>query len=473
MSRVWLFSRLSLVVLTCGSVLLTGSQAQAQLGRRLFGRGANRPAAAPAPTRSSVDPYSTGSRGEASDPEFEGGFDNDDGPSSSNPLPAPRSTDSRPGLFGRLLGRGRDSQPSEIPSSPRSTSSKSKKKDSELLSSRDLTPIKQRPVEAYGGKTPNLSQSGLSAPKSTTEGIKRREPVSLAPADSTPSGPIVPPAPDEASEFFDRSAADSGDSLDLPEEPAPLGKSRRATAREATTREPVTAPATTATVTRRIETPLRGTTPKAPQSAFSENEGEAMEVDTDMELDDEGSEVGDTTRDDSVDADPETELESAFDSPYSGRKLDTRTLERRELPSQSKSPSPSTGARRSIDAPATKAARSVSSARTSRTGLMGYCPVVLRDERELVPAAAEFSSMFAGTEYQFSSAEAKRTFDANPRLYVPALGGQDVVHLAEGERGIPGSLTHATWYRGRLYLFASNDTLQQFVVEPSRFATNP
>jgi YHS domain-containing protein len=98
---------------------------------------------------------------------------------------------------------------------------------------------------------------------------------------------------------------------------------------------------------------------------------------------------------------------------------------------------------------------------------------MLRDERELVPASAEFASMFAGKEYQFSSADAKQTFDANPRLYVPAVGGQDVVQLSEGEPGVPGSLAHATWYRGRLYLFASNETLQQFVAAPSRFATNP
>lgn len=473
MSRVWLFSRLSLVALTCGSALFMGSQAQAQLGRRLFGRGANRPAAAPAPARSSVDTYAPGSRGESSDPEFEGGFDDDDGMSASSPNPSPRSSDSRPGLFGRLLGRGRDTPPAEIPSSPRSTSSKSKKKDSELLNSRDLTPIKQRPVEAYGGKTPNLAKPGLSAPRSTTEGIKRREPVSLAPADSTPTGPLVPPAPDEAGEFFDRGAADTGDSLELPEEPAPLSKARRVPPQGGTTREPVAAPATTASVTRRIETPPQKIVSTFPESIESEDELD-LEGEGETDLDSPESEkAAQATDAESTDLGVDQEFESAFDSPYTGRKLDPRALERRQPTPQSSNPPTNSGAKRSIDAPPAKSGRSVTSARSSRTGLMGYCPVVLRDERELVPASAEFTSLFGGREYQFSSAEAKRTFEANPRLYVPAVGGQDVVHMAEGERGILGSLSHATWYRGRLYLFASDSTLQQFVAEPARFATTP
>jgi YHS domain-containing protein len=376
-------------------------------------------------------------------------------------------------LFGRLLGRGRDSQPAEIPANPRSTSSKSKKKDSELLNSRDLTPIKQRPVEAYGGKNPNFSNSGLSAPKSTTEGVKRREPFSLAPADSTPSGPIVPPAPDEPGEFFDRGAADSRDSLELPDEPAPLSKARRVTPRESTTREPVAAPATTKVATLRPETTSRSKVSSVPDPLASDDEPE-LEEEADTDLNESGMETEDTAaEDDSSAGVSEDEFESSFDSPYTGRKLDPQALERTAVPPQTRSASPASEARRRIAAPAAKAPRSVSASRTSRTGLMGYCPVVLRDERELVPASAEFSSMFAGREYQFSSAEAKRTFDANPRLYVPAVGGQDVVQLADGESGVPGSLAHATWYRGRLYLFASNETLQQFVAAPSRFATNP
>lgn len=463
MSRVWLFSRLSLVALACGSVLAPGSRAEAQFGRRLFGRGASRSTAPQAPPRT-ADSYAPGSRGELSDSEFDGGYDADNAEAPSS-LPAARTSESRPGLFGRLLGRGRETQPAEIPASPRSISSKSKKKDSELLNSRDLTPIKQRPVEAYGGKTPRQSNSGLSAPKSTTEGIKRREPFSLAPADSSSAGPIVPPAPDEPGEFFERGAADSRDSLELPDEPANLGTARRtapneSTRRESTRREPVAAPITTRVVTLRPE----------PQPQREEQE---LEEDSDVDLDDSDLATDSTTADDAAATDTEEEFESAFDSPYSGRKLDTQSLERRRVTPPSGDQLPRSESRRSIDAPAAKAPRSVSSVRASRTGLMGYCPVMLRDERELVPASAEFSEMFAGKEYQFSSAEAQRTFAANPRLYVPAMGGQDVVQLAEGEAGVPGSLSHATWYRGRLYLFASNETLQQFVATPARFATNP
>jgi YHS domain-containing protein len=38
-----------------------------------------------------------------------------------------------------------------------------------------------------------------------------------------------------------------------------------------------------------------------------------------------------------------------------------------------------------------------------------------------------------------------------------------------GEKGVDGSLEHAAWYRGRLYLFSSADTRREFVDAPSKF----
>lgn len=105
-------------------------------------------------------------------------------------------------------------------------------------------------------------------------------------------------------------------------------------------------------------------------------------------------------------------------------------------------------------------------------GFKGFCPVVLKDERRLVEARAQFKSEYRGRSYLFSSSAARQAFELNPQKYVPAGGGTDIVRLAGGEAGVEGSLEHAAWYRGRLYLFSSDETRKAFVEAPARFSVN-
>ena len=105
-------------------------------------------------------------------------------------------------------------------------------------------------------------------------------------------------------------------------------------------------------------------------------------------------------------------------------------------------------------------------------GLRGFCPVVLKDERKLLEARPHIRSEYRGKTYTFSTVEAKETFDDNPRKYVPAGDGDDVVRLTAGMPGIEGTLEHAAWYRGRLYLFSSADTRREFIGAPGKFAVN-
>ena len=103
------------------------------------------------------------------------------------------------------------------------------------------------------------------------------------------------------------------------------------------------------------------------------------------------------------------------------------------------------------------------------TGLIGVCPVVLKDNRRLVDAQADIKPEFKGRTYTFSSIEAKKTFDENPRKYAPVGSGNDVVKLTSGEDNVAGTLEHAAWYRGRLYLFSTAATRHKFVETPSKF----
>lgn len=102
-------------------------------------------------------------------------------------------------------------------------------------------------------------------------------------------------------------------------------------------------------------------------------------------------------------------------------------------------------------------------------GLKGFCPVALRDDRELKNALPEHHSTFQGRTFYFSTADAKTEFDEHPQHYAPISGGQDVVLLTEKVKK-EGSLDHAVWFKGRLYLFTSQKTLEQFVATPKELA---
>lgn len=104
-------------------------------------------------------------------------------------------------------------------------------------------------------------------------------------------------------------------------------------------------------------------------------------------------------------------------------------------------------------------------------GLKGFCPVMLRDERELKDAKPEFHSQYRGQKFHFASAEAKAKFDQSPAGYAPAAYGADVVVLIRDKDVAEGTLDFAAWYKGQLYLFSSEETYTAFTNDPPKFAT--
>ena len=104
-------------------------------------------------------------------------------------------------------------------------------------------------------------------------------------------------------------------------------------------------------------------------------------------------------------------------------------------------------------------------------GLKGFCPVTLHDERELVDAKPDFHATHRGQKFHFASAEAKSKFEEDPSLYAPAAYGADVVALTRDKDVVEGSLDHAAWFKGRLYLFGSEDAHDTFVTNHVQYAT--
>lgn len=109
-------------------------------------------------------------------------------------------------------------------------------------------------------------------------------------------------------------------------------------------------------------------------------------------------------------------------------------------------------------------------AREGLTGFKGFCPVMLRDYRELVDASREHSVIYQGRQFWFSSDAAKQAFLGNPALYMPAGGGIDPVVYHQSGQSVEGSLDNAVWYHGQLYLFSSQVTKAEFVASPRAHA---
>ena len=104
-------------------------------------------------------------------------------------------------------------------------------------------------------------------------------------------------------------------------------------------------------------------------------------------------------------------------------------------------------------------------------GLKGFCPITLHDDRELVDAKPDYHATYRGQKFHFASADAKSKFEEDPSLYAPAAYGADVVALTRDKDVVEGSLDHAAWFKGRLYLFGSQDAHDAFVASPVQFAT--
>ena len=110
--------------------------------------------------------------------------------------------------------------------------------------------------------------------------------------------------------------------------------------------------------------------------------------------------------------------------------------------------------------------------RENLTGLKGFCPVTLCEHRDLVDANPQFSAVYQDRTYYVSSYEALAQFRENPEKYAPVLGGLDVVSSERDGNQVDGILDHAAWYRGKLYLFESAQTLAAFSADPKKYAVH-
>jgi YHS domain-containing protein len=79
-------------------------------------------------------------------------------------------------------------------------------------------------------------------------------------------------------------------------------------------------------------------------------------------------------------------------------------------------------------------------------------------------------TVYDGKTYLFADEQGKKMFDADPALYVPALGGDCVVALVKMNKRVPGSIRHTALHEGRLFLFSNEDARKMFLAKPTAYA---
>ncbi|MDZ4689332.1 MAG: tetratricopeptide repeat protein, partial [Planctomycetaceae bacterium] len=101
--------------------------------------------------------------------------------------------------------------------------------------------------------------------------------------------------------------------------------------------------------------------------------------------------------------------------------------------------------------------------------LTDCCLIALHDERRVVASRPEFAVAYHDQRFCFSSADAAQRFADDPENYLPASGGMDMVAVRRGWIVVAGSLDHAVWFRGKLFLFSTADNLVAFQTHPYRY----
>lgn len=105
-------------------------------------------------------------------------------------------------------------------------------------------------------------------------------------------------------------------------------------------------------------------------------------------------------------------------------------------------------------------------------GIKGFCLVTLFESRLLIEGREEYAVEYRGTRYTFADQAAMSKFEREPERYTPAAGGLDIVSIHRGQDVLAGSLDYAVWYRDKLYMFSSEETLTLFRANPRLYVSD-
>jgi YHS domain-containing protein/thiol-disulfide isomerase/thioredoxin len=112
-------------------------------------------------------------------------------------------------------------------------------------------------------------------------------------------------------------------------------------------------------------------------------------------------------------------------------------------------------------------------AQTSTTNpplaLDGHCAVTLAEGEKWEKGNPLWGVRHRGRTYLFVSQQQKQKFLADPDRYSPVLSGYDPTRFVDYGEPVPGQRRHGMWFRGKTYLFADEDSLKRFSLNPEYY----
>jgi len=102
-------------------------------------------------------------------------------------------------------------------------------------------------------------------------------------------------------------------------------------------------------------------------------------------------------------------------------------------------------------------------------GLEGHCPVRLVENRVWAPGNPQFGAVHHGVTYLFAGQAEQQRFLQNPDRYSPVMSGSDPILALQRGVSVPGDRRHGVFFEGRIYLFSSEQTLQEFGRNPKAY----
>jgi len=105
----------------------------------------------------------------------------------------------------------------------------------------------------------------------------------------------------------------------------------------------------------------------------------------------------------------------------------------------------------------------------TKLGLDGFCPVTLMETDKWESGDKRWGVRHRGRVYLFASPAAQESFLAEPDRYCPALAGYDPVVFNSNGEFVDGTRNYGVRYFDQIFLFSSEESLQQFWKNPSQF----
>ncbi len=105
-----------------------------------------------------------------------------------------------------------------------------------------------------------------------------------------------------------------------------------------------------------------------------------------------------------------------------------------------------------------------------KLALEGFCPVTLTVRETWEQGDPRWGAYHRGRTYLFVSPDLKQQFMADPDRYSPVLAGYDPTRFIDHGVAIEGQRKHGMWFRGQMYLFAEEASLERFQRSPDYYA---